>query len=481
MKASLRFGVPLVVIAAVLAAVAASRPTPARAGATKVRPDGVDPAKGIKNIDHVIFIVQENRSFDQYFGTFPGAAGLPRNPNGTFKTCLPDPASHTCRRPYHDKNFFDIGGPHGSKASNGDVNGGKMNGFVRLLREQGTPCTRAHPSWACRQATLGPGGTPDVMGFHTAKEIPNYWRYARRYVLQDHMYAPADSWTLPSHLYLVSGWAATCPGNKPQNCTSDLDNPGQSWRPKMGDPRPYQWTDITFLLYEHGIDWAYYVGENTCVVPPCPPYGSKTTVFGQAPISGFQDIEDTNQFGNIRPHAQFFTSVRTNTLPAVSWVMPTMNKGEHPPDYIPNGMNWTTKVINAVMRAPASIRDHTVIFLTWDDWGGFYDHVKPKIVDKNGYGIRVPGIMISPYAKRGVDHQVLSFDAYLKLVEDRWLGGERLDPKTLLGNYGRIDTRPFVRENAAVLGDIAKEFDWSQPPIKPIVLNPSPFGPAPTP
>src|SRR4029077_10810170 len=115
-----------------------------------------------------------------------------------------------------------------------------------------------------------------------------------------------------------------------------------------------------------------------------------------------------------------------------------------------------THVVNAVMRGPTEQWLHTAIFLTWDDWGGFYDHVKPIRIDGNGYGIRVPGILISPFARGGVDHQTLSFDAYLKLIEDRFLGGERLDPRTLMSNYGIFDARPKVREAAVRLGDLGK-------------------------
>jgi hypothetical protein len=109
----------------------------------------------------------------------------------------------------------------------------------------------------------------------------------------------------------------------------------------------------------------------------------------------------------------------------------------------------------------------TAIFLGWDDWGGFYDHVAPPVVDQNGYGLRVPGIVISPYAKQGyVDHQTLSFDAYLKFIEDDFLDGQRLDPNT----DGRPDPRPDVRENAAVLGDLASDFDFTQDPRPPLLL-----------
>jgi hypothetical protein len=102
------------------------------------------------------------------------------------------------------------------------------------------------------------------------------------------------------------------------------------------------------------------------------------------------------------------------------------------------------------------------VFLTWDDWGGFYDHVVPPVVDGQGYGIRVPGLVISPFAKHGfIDHQTLSFDAYLKLIEDVFVGGQRLDPKT----DGRPDTRPTVRENVKILGDLRNSFDFSTAPL----------------
>ena len=107
------------------------------------------------------------------------------------------------------------------------------------------------------------------------------------------------------------------------------------------------------------------------------------------------------------------------------------------------------------------------IFLAWDDWGGFYDHVVPVNVDENGYGLRVPSIVISPYAKRGfIDHQTLSFDAFVKFIEDDFLNGQRIDPKT----DGRPDPRPDVRENARQLGDLTRDFDFDQEPRRPLIL-----------
>ena len=142
----------------------------------------------------------------------------------------------------------------------------------------------------------------------------------------------------------------------------------------------------------------------------------------QNTLPGFKTVAVDHQLKNIQSNEHYFDAAAAGTLPNVSWVMPTTNRGEHPPDDIGNGQAWVTKVVNAAMQGPDWL--HTAIFVTWDDWGGFYDHVRPPKVDANGYGIRVPALMISPWARRGyIDHQTLSFDAYLKFIEDRFLGG----------------------------------------------------------
>ena len=424
---------------------------------------------GIETIDHVIIVVQENRSFDHYFGTYPDADGIPRSEGG-WDVCVPDPKLGRCATPYHSTGFIDAGGAHTQEASRRDVNGGRMDGFVRTVRRSGTPCDR-HPSdRRCKQLRLGPRGQPDVMGFHTRAELPNYWAYADRYVLQDQMFAPADSWTLPAHLFLVSAWSADCLRlNDPMSCVSDLDDPGDGWRPDSGDPAPYAWTDITYLLHEHGVSWAYYVGGETCIRVPCPSGVGLHTTATQVAIAGFRTVEQNGQLGNIRPHEEFFDAARAGTLPSVSWVVPYVGASEHPPGDIRDGQAWVTRLVNAVMRGP--LWESSVIYLTWDDWGGFYDHVRPPVVDQNGFGIRVPGLAIGPWVRPGlIDHQILSFDAYLRFIEDRFLSGERLDPATL----SRPDSRPTVREEVSILGDLGTEFDFAQEPIPPLILNPRP-------
>jgi phospholipase C len=156
-------------------------------------------------------------------------------------------------------------------------------------------------------------------------------------------------------------------------------------------------------------------------------------------------------------------------LANVVWIFPTDDVSEHPPSAVSEGQAFTTALINAVMQSP--YWQSSAIFLTWDDWGGFYDHVEPPVVDGSGFGLRVPGIVISPWAKPGfIDHQVMSHDSYNRFIEDAFLGGQRLDPLT----DGRPDPRPDVREALSQAGDLTRDFDFTQAPLEPFVLNPYP-------
>jgi phosphoesterase family protein len=146
-------------------------------------------------------------------------------------------------------------------------------------------------------------------------------------------------------------------------------------------------------------------------------------------------------------------------------VTPNNHVSEHPPNLVSVGQTFVTSVVNAVMRSPDW--SSTAIFLAWDDWGGFYDHVAPPQVDVNGFGLRVPALVISPYARRGfVNHQLLSFDAYAKFIEDDFLGSARLDPKL----DGRPDPRPTVREGLPQLGNLVGDFNFAQKPRPPLLL-----------
>jgi phospholipase C len=382
----------------------------------------------------------------------------------------------------------------------------------------------------------------DVMGYHDAREIPNYWAYAHHFALDDHMFESDASWSLPVHLYMVSEWSARCSvQGDPMSCRNNDQLGGFSIRQIAAaggrDTRRaytrcleahgaqitiqgrrrralrraeraaalqcanitarlkarvnrltvgqnnYAWTDITYLLHKRGVTWGYFVtpggvpdcenGNRNCKNAPITP--GTPNIWN--PLPSFTDVSQDGQLANVQSTNRFLAEARHGTLPAVSWVTPDQDHSDHPPANLHAGQAYVTHLINTVMRGPDW--DSTAIFLAWDDWGGFYDHAIPPLVDRNGYGIRVPSLVISPYARRGfIDHQTLSFDAINKFIEDDFLGGERLDPAT----DGRPDPRPDVRDANPHLGNLAADFDFNQAPQPPLILpkNPPP-GPASTP
>jgi phospholipase C len=492
---------------------------------------------GIHKIQHVVVIMQENRSFDSYFGTYPGADGIPGlagNPGQL--PCLPDPRQGTCDTPFHDPSLINGGGQHGASSAALDINNGLMNGFVaasEIGRGRG-----------CGQLVGGvcdPRSPSDVMGYHDAREIPNYWAYAKHFVLNDHMFESDASWSLPVHLYMVSEWSAHCSvRGDPMSCVNNDELGGFQTRQiaaaggrfsrasrrrcirtqlegfgihtqrlallrralrtaalacdnlialekaqlnrRLVSHYNYAWTDLTYLLHKHRVTWGYFVtrggqpdcenGTSNCISAPLTP--GTPNIWN--PLPSFTDVKQDHQVGDIQSTSRFLADARAGTLPAVSWVVPDQDHSDHPPANIAEGQAYVTHLINSVMKGPNW--DSTAIFLAWDDWGGFYDHVIPPVVDQNGYGIRVPSLVISPYARTGfIDHQTLSFDAINKFIEDDFLGGARLNPAT----DGRPDRRIDVRDANPHLGNLAADFNFNQSPLPPLILpqHPPP-GPAST-
>ena len=435
---------------------------------------------GIHKIRHVIIIMQENRSFDSYFGTYPGVDGISMK-SGVPAVCMPNPKG-PCVRPFHDTADVNGGGPHGEPDAVADVNGGKMDGFIKQLYQVGATCHTPNDP-ACRVQTHA--GIPDVMGYHTGAEIPNYWAYAKNFVLADHMFEPVKSWSLPDHLYMVSAWSAKCTTSNPMSCKNNITGPylpgqfEQAVRQEVTTGTTtidLAWTDITWLLHAHHVSWAYYVqrgyqpdcdNDSDLTCKPVRQSASTPGIWNPLPV--FTDVKQDNQEGNIKPLSNFFKAAQSGSLPSVSWITPSDPNSEHPPASVHQGQAYVTAIINQIMKSPDW--NTTAIFLSWDDWGGFYDNVVPPRVDENGYGLRVPAIIISPFAKKGyIDHQILSSDAYLKFIEDDFLNDARLNPKT----DGRPDPRPDVRENVSILGNLVNDFNFSQAPRKPFLLPTNP-------
>jgi hypothetical protein len=219
----------------------------------------------LHRIRHVIVIMQENRSFDTYFGTFPHADGIPMR-HGRPSVCLPDPNTHSCVAPFPDHADVNGGGPHSQANAVADMNGGAMNGFIAQARLAHHSCFIVDDP-----ACAGLAQQSDVMGYHTGSDIPNYWTYARDFVLQDHMFEPNASWSLPAHLFAVSEWSAYCTQhNNPSSCRNAVQTPGLppdftqlKNHPAGGPPPIYAWTDLTYLLHKYGVSWRYYVVPGT--------------------------------------------------------------------------------------------------------------------------------------------------------------------------------------------------------------------------
>ncbi len=364
---------------------------------------------GLTNIQHFVFIMQENRSFDHYFGTYPGAEGIPPG------ICLPDPAGGACQAPYHNSNVVNSGGQHGWGAAQASLDGGLMDGF---------PTQAIAPS--------------DIMGWHDSRELSNYWNYAQLYVLQDHLFESVQSYSLPAHLYMLAAQSGGYTGN------------GQAY------PTSFSFPEITELLTSGKVSWNYYVNRGKAPgLSDGNDIDEDETVFTfWNPLPAFPVVKnDPTQFVHLVNGAQFVTDAQTGALAQVSWVIPNQPQSEHPNASVTTGMNYVTTLVNAVMQGP--LWNSTAIFIAWDDWGGFYDHVAPPQIDQYGLGIRVPGLVISPYARQGyIDHKQYSFESWLKLVEERF-GVNSLT----------------ARDNAA--NDMYDSFDFTQAPRAPVVLSPA--------
>ena len=406
----------------------------------------------IHAIKHVVMIMQENRSFDSYFGTYPGADGYPMR-NGKPNVCVPDPLLHRCVRPFHDSNLRNEGGPHGPQNALRDIDGGKMDGFVReaiaakLALAHGERLKRRIRGCADSE-TVGPrcelGSPVDVMGYHDGRDIPNYWAYARNYVLQDRMFEPNYGWSLPAHLFQVSAWSARCSRPTTRRAVATTSRirrrVPRRRRSNSRDGPLYAWTDMTYLLRNAGVSWRYYyVAPGT--VPdceddgafPCTPHdqhvGSAEHLQSTARVQHRATIE--GQLGNMQQtRRQLHREASAGRHPAQRLLdrakqheQRPSRRPREPPGPVLGYPHWSMRSC----RVPTGTARRS--FVTWDDWGGFYDHVVPPRVDRNGYGLRVPALVISPYAKRGyIDHQTLSFDAYLRFVEDDFLGGSASRP-----------------------------------------------------
>lgn len=365
-------------------------------------------------IKHFVRLMQENHSFDNYFGSRPGVDGHPPD------TCMPrHPATpERCIKPFHlgGRAITDL--DHTKRAFDEEYNGGKMDGFVL-----------AHD----REAKDG----ALAMGYYDDRDLPYYWNVADEYVLFDRFFSSSDSGSVRNHMYSVTG-------------TPGATGKGESIPPQGWGALP----TIFDRLEQKGISWKFYV-EN---------YDSKITFRtrlteevdrGAQPIwvpllSYARYVDDPRLSRHIVDLDQFYTDAARGDLPAVSYIAPSGNS-EHPPGSIQSGQRLTRALINQLMRSP--LWSSTAFFWTYDDWGGWYDHVKPPQIDAYGYGFRVPALLVSPYAKRGyVSHETNDFTSILKFIEVNW------------------GVAPLASRDRAA-NPMLEAFDFSRPPRPPELLS----------
>lgn len=374
------------------------------------------PPPGVNQIKHIVFIIKENRSFDQYFGTFPGADGATSGPTSTGTTI---PLGHTPDRMAHD-----IG--HGWSDAHVAIDGGKMDKFDLV----------SHGS--------------DLTGYTQMQQsdIPNYFAYAHQFVLADRMFSSLEGPSFPNHLYTVaaqSGGAIDNPIKNPSGawgCDSDStatvavkDTAGKVTQ----EPPCFDFQTIVDSLQTAGISWKYYAP------------GMGQSGYNWSTLDAVNHIRNGPLWAsNVVAMTQFVTDAQSGNLPAVSWIV-SGTTSEHPPDSTCLGENWTVQQINAVMQGPDW--SSTAIFLTWDDFGGFYDHVPPPGVDTYGLGPRVPLLIISPFAKRGmVSHTQYEFSSFLALLETRF-------------GLAALTSRDATASN------MTDSFDFAQSPQPPLPLT----------
>jgi phospholipase C len=342
-------------------------------------------------IKRVVYLMLENRSFDHVFGSFPGADGATVGDlHGKEEPLRPAPE------------WLPGDLPHDHPAALENLDGGAMDNFVLpAYHELGT-------LFAYSQLTEA--------------DVPSYWRWAREFVLCDNFFSSVLGPSYPNHLFFVAGQSGGTYDTPERARYVSFPNGGQykSWgcdTPRDvlvrvaggGRTRPcFDFTTVGDQLEGARIPWAYYA-------PQPNERGYVWSAYNSFPRYVATDLWTRR----IRPVDSLLDHIDRGALPAVTWVTPRFELSDHPPWSTAHCHNWVTEVVNAIMRS-AMWRD-TAIFLTWDEWGGFYDHVLPPKVDALGLGIRVPMLLISPYARRGeVDHAVGEFSAPLKFIQDNW-------------------------------------------------------------
>ncbi len=405
-----------------------------------------DAASG-KPIQHVVFLMQENHTFDNYFSAFPGVEEPPATcqPNwiptpapsatpvpsatpaqspaasatpaatskskatpGPTPVPTPVPSASACYARFHLTSHRTVDLNHSSSAALRAFDGGKMDGFAAAQATYNLP-------------------TDLATGYYDGTDLPLYYNLASDYVLAQRFFSSAWGSSQNNHMYSV---AARIGGTMPAT--------------------GYDFPTIFDRLQAAGVSWKFYVQNyapnvtfrNTNINDP------KESQLIWAPLLDFaRFIDDPALSSHIVDMSQYYTDLQTGNLPAVAYLVPS-GLSEHPPGDITVGQSFAVSTITSLMRSSAW--DSSVFTVAWDDWGGWYDHVAPPQVDADGYGFRVPAIIVSPYARSGtIDNTTYDFTSILKFIEDNW------------------SLQPLTARDATA-NSIADALDFSRAPAPPL-------------
>ncbi|MDV3278098.1 MAG: alkaline phosphatase family protein [Nitrososphaerales archaeon] len=414
-------------------------------------------------IQHIIFIVQENHSFDNYFGTYPGANGFPA---GLSIPANPAVQNSTRYSPYllaDSQPIYLVGDelpPGVSDPSQLTLDTSKYlphhltSESAGLLTNAWSAAHVAYDNGKMDGFINAQGGNAETMGYYGRTDIPYYWDYADHYVLCDNFFSSLMGGSFPNHLYIASGSSGPVTGLNYSFVSNGgiVDNLAGSY---PYDNLTLAWGTLAQELTMTNTSWNWYDGD------PVPTAPSAWNVLPE--FSYFQ--KNPQLIGEHIKSTQYFSSdILSGKLAAVSWVIPGswnpptlpssfigMDTSEHPPARSDAGMDYVAYLVNTVMKSP--YWNSTAIVLTWDDWGGFYDHVVPPQVDYFGLGFRVPTLVISPWVKpHYIDHTQYEFGSLLKFAETNFH----------LSSLGTRDA--YVGTN-----DMFSMFDFNQAPLQALI------------
>jgi phospholipase C len=327
-------------------------------------------------IKHFITLMQENHTFDSYFGTYPGADGVPAG------TCMPTDDPGQCVEPWHigGSAIEDLG--HNLETFERQYNHGRMDGFVTAFSKS----RMVNPKLP--------------MGYYDRRDLPFYWNVADDFVLFDRNFTSAHAGSVANHMYWVSG----TPGG-----SRELIPPDGFTNPTIFD-----------RLEAADISWKFYIQNYDPFITfrsrGVSDRGSQVIWCPLLAYSRFIDDPELNK--HIVPLDEYYRDLDAGMLPAVSYIVPS-GSSEHPPGSVQAGEAFVSNLISGLMRSDAW--SSSAFMWTYDDWGGFYDHVEPPSVDAYGYGFRAPALLVSAYARQGyVDHTEIDFTSQLKFIEENW-------------------------------------------------------------